>query len=256
VLIVTPTTLKEQPMNDAVGTLTSSEARGDLCVVAGLDGVRRPVQAANVDEHYVLAELPWDAGVLEPYCGREMTVVHHDQHHAAHVDRANRALEQLDGARRRREWLTVTQLETDLAVNLSEHALHTIFWTNLAPPTGARPQGMLGAALDDRFGSFDAFRERFTSVATEMRAGGWVTLAWDPCRRAVVIEPIHDHHSVAIRNAHLLLVCDVWAHAYALQYGEARTAWLEAFWEIVDWRNVERRLIAQLDQLVLEPYTL
>jgi len=242
-------------MNDAVSTLTLSDARDDFGVAGRPDCVRRPMPSANVDERYVLSELPWDAGALAPYCSREMIVLHHDLHHGAHVDRANRALQQLDSARRRRDWLTVTQLETDLAVNLSEHALHTILWTNLAPPTGAQPQGTLRAALDNSFGSVDAFREQFMTVATAMRSGGWVTVAWDPYGRRLVIEPILDRHSIAICNTHLLLVCDVWEHAYSLQYGKARNEWLEAFWEIVDWRNVESRLIAQLSVFVLEPYT-
>jgi superoxide dismutase, Fe-Mn family len=210
---------------------------------------------ARADGRYVLPDLPWEPSALAPYCTAEMLTVHHDQHHAAHVDRANRALDQLDGARRRRDWLVVNQLETELAVNLSEHALHSIFWTNLAPPTGQQPLGLMRAAIDDSFAGTDTFHELFVNVARAVTGGGWVTLAWDHRSRRLVIEPVHDRHSIAIRSAHLLLVIDVWDHAYAQQYGTDRAAWLEAFWEVVDWRNVERRLIDQLDDLVLEPYT-
>ena len=207
-----------------------------------------------VGSRYVLPDLPWNPVSLQPQCLAEMLIAHHDQHHAAHVDRANRALDQVDGARLRRDWPMVNQLETEIAINLSEHALHSIFWTNIGPATGEPPRGNLRIAIEECFGNVDTLYERFTRVAGAACEGGWTTLAWDPIGRQLVIERIHDDHSIAIDSARRLLVCDMWRHAYAMQYGQDRARWLQAFWEIIDWRNVEERLIAQVDDLVLEPY--
>jgi superoxide dismutase, Fe-Mn family len=218
-------------------------------------GTRRPVRCAGLDERYLLDALPWDPSALEPQCQAEMVTVHHEQHHAAQVDRANRALQQLDDARQRGDWPLVELLETELAVALSEHVLHSIFWSSLGPARGDEPTGALRAALEEGFGNLGTFRDRFMNAAAAVHGDGWTALAWDGVGRRLVIEPVNDHRSIAIRSTHLLLVCDVWNHAYAMQFGQARAAWVAAFWEIIDWCNVERRLIAQFGELIFEPYT-
>jgi superoxide dismutase, Fe-Mn family len=198
---------------------------------------------AATTERYRLPELPYDPAALEPWCSAETISLHHDRHHAAYVAGANKALGALQSARANDQWASINQLEADLAFHVSGHVLHSIFWDNLAPDADERPVGELAAAIDDSFGDFETFRSQFTHAATAVQGSGWAALAWEPVGQCLVVVQIHDHQSTTVQGSDLLLVCDVWEHAYYLQYRNARADWLEAFWHIVNWRDVEARLV-------------
>jgi Fe-Mn family superoxide dismutase len=193
--------------------------------------------------HYVLPGLAYATNALEPYCSAETLSIHHDRHHAAYVNGANRSLDRLTTARRNHDWSAVNQLEADLAFNISGHVLHSLFWATIGPLGKDRPTGDVAVAINSSFGSFESFREQFTQCALALQGSGWVALAWEPVGGCLVIEQIHDHQSTISQGAELLMVCDLWEHSYYLQYRQSRLDWLEAFWHIVNWPAVEERLV-------------
>jgi Fe-Mn family superoxide dismutase len=115
---------------------------------------------------YVLPDLPYDPGALEPHYSGEIIELHHGKHHAAYVAGANTTLDKLAEAREKEEYGGIVGLEKTLAFNVSGHVLHSIFWRNLSPDGGDKPDGALGSAIDEHFGSFDAFRAQMTQTST------------------------------------------------------------------------------------------
>ncbi len=144
---------------------------------------------------YTLPELPYDYSALEPWISGEIMELHHDKHHAAYVKGANDALEQLAEAREKGDLSKVNLLQKNLAFNLAGHVNHTVFWPNLSPDGGDKPEGELGAAIDDAFGSFDAFRAHFSAAATGIQGSGWAILAWDILGQRLIIEQLYDHQA-------------------------------------------------------------
>ena len=121
---------------------------------------------------YVLPDLPYDYGALEPHISGEIMELHHSKHHQTYVTGANSALEQLAQARQAEQLDTVNLLQKNLAFNLAGHVNHSVFWPNMSPDGGGEPDGELAAALTEHFGSLDGFRAHFTSVALGIQGRG------------------------------------------------------------------------------------
>jgi len=190
---------------------------------------------------YSLPDLPYDFGALEPHYSAEILELHHDKHHAAYVTGANTTLDKLAEARAAGDYGAVVGLEKTLAFNLSGHILHSIFWQNMSPDGGGKPDGELAAAIDDAFGSFDAFKAHLTQATTTVQGSGWGALKWEPLGQRLYIEQIYDHHGNVGQNSQALLVIDAWEHAYYLQYKNVRADFVNAFWNIVNWADVAAR---------------
>lgn len=194
--------------------------------------------------HYVLPDLTYDYGALEPAISGEIMQLHHDAHHAAYVKGANSTVDQLAEARAERNLAHLPGLERTLAFHLAGHALHSIFWTNLSPEAAERPEGELAAAIDEFFGGFEAFRAEMAGATSSVQGSGWGALAWDPIGRRLVVHQIHDHHvSVAITSTPLL-VFDAWEHAFYLQYRNVKADYVDRLWSIVNWADVAVRFEA------------
>ncbi|QBJ96652.1 superoxide dismutase [Rhodococcus sp. ABRD24] len=193
---------------------------------------------------YVLPELAYDYGALAPAISGEILELHHGAHHAAYVRGANLVTEQLQQARAAGALESLAGLERALAFNLSGHALHSIFWQNLSPNGGDRPEGDLAAAIDEFFGSFDSFRAEMTAVTGTVQGSGWGVLAWDPVGARLVVHQLHDHHANFAVTSAPLLVFDAWEHAFYLQYRNVKTDYVERLWSLVDWADVGRRFDA------------
>lgn len=194
--------------------------------------------------HYVLPDLTYDYGALEPAISGEIMQLHHDAHHAAYVKGANSTVDQLAEARAERNLANLPGLERTLAFHLAGHALHSIFWTNLSPEPAERPEGELAAAIDEFFGGFEAFRAEMTGATSTVQGSGWGALGWDPIGRRLVVHQIHDHHiSVAITSTPLL-VFDAWEHAFYLQYRNVKADYVDRLWSIVNWADVAVRFEA------------
>ena len=200
-------------------------------------------------KRYTLPDLPYDFGALEPHISGRIMELHHGKHHAAYVKNANTTLEKLDEARDSADFTRLAALERALAFNLSGHILHSIFWKNLSPEGGDKPAGELGRALDSDFGGFDKFRKQLTEVASTIMGSGWAALVFEPVGRRLLTTQIYDHQGNTGNGTVPLLVLDMWEHAYYLQYRNDKKTWVKAYWEIVNWPDVEARLgkVRQLD---------
>ena len=190
---------------------------------------------------YQLPELPYDYSALEPHISAQIMELHHSKHHQAYVTGANAALEQLEDARSRGDLTYVNKLEKDLAFNLGGHINHSVFWQNLSPNGGGAPEGELAAALEDSFGSIDAFRAHFTATALGVQGSGWAILAWETIGARPVIFQLYDQQGNVPAGVIPLLQLDVWEHAYYLDYKNVRADYVKAFWEIANWEDVAAR---------------
>ncbi|WP_424534069.1 superoxide dismutase [Sphaerisporangium viridialbum] len=185
---------------------------------------------------YVLPDMPYDYAALEPAITGEILELHHAKHHAAYVKGANDTLDKLAEARDKSEFGGLVGLEKTFAFNLSGHVLHTIFWQNLSPDGGDRPDGALGEAITEHFG--------FTTATSTVQGSGWGVLAWEPLGRRLVVEQVYDHHGNVGMNTTPLLVFDAWEHAYYLQYRNVRPDYVEKLWSLVNWTDVITRFTA------------
>ena len=193
---------------------------------------------------YTLPELPYDYAALEPHISGRIMQLHHDKHHAAYVAGANTALEKLAEARDKGDFATINLHERNLAFNLGGHVNHSVFWTNMSPDGGDKPTGELASAIDEFFGSFDAFQAQFTAAALGVQGSGWAALVYDGIGRRPLIVQFHDQQQDFPVGVVPLLLLDVWEHAYYLDYANVRADYVKAFWNIVNWANVEQRFTA------------
>jgi len=201
---------------------------------------------------YELPDLEYDYGALEPhYSGRTMEL-HHSKHHAAYVKGVNEALEKLGAARASGDLGAIVGLEKTLAFNLSGHVLHSLFWLNLSPAGGDRPDGELASAIDEFFGSFDAFRNQLSEAAITVQGSGWGALSWEPLGQRLYIEQIYDHQGNTGQSGVPLFVVDAWEHAYYLQYQNRRADYVAAIWNIVNWNDVSNRFDRAQDLVVID----
>ena len=201
---------------------------------------------------YVLPDLGYDYSALEPHYSARMLELHHDKHHKAYVDGVNATLDKLTVARETDDLTTIVGLEKTLTFNLSGHVLHTMLWKNLSPDGGDRPTDDLAAAIDEHFGSFDAFRKQLSSSAATVQGSGWGALTWEPLGERLFIEQIYDHQGNVGQGGAPLLVIDAWEHAYYLQYENRRPDYVDAIWNVIDWTDVAARFALARD-LVLSP---
>ena len=194
--------------------------------------------------NYVLPDLPYDYGDLEPHISAKIMELHHGQHHAAYVKNANGALERLDEARKKQDFTRLAALEKALAFNLSGHVLHSIFWQNLIKKGGGEPDGSLADAIDHDLGSFQMFKKQMNEVAATIMGSGWAALVWEPIGQRLLITQIYDHQSNLAQAGVPLMVIDAWEHAYYLQYQNRKTEFFEAIWNVWNWRDIARRFAA------------
>src|SRR5262245_52467571 len=193
---------------------------------------------------YVLPDLDYDFGALEPHISGEIMQLHHGKHHKAYVDKANETLEKLDEAREKNDTSRLAGLERALAFNLSGHVLHSIFWKNLTPRGGEAPSGDLARFISRDFGSFAAFKTQLSEVAATIMGSGWAALVWEPIARRLLTCQIYDHQSNLSQGGVALMVIDAWEHAYYLQYKNQKAEFFKAVWQLWNWDDVAARLEA------------
>jgi len=194
-----------------------------------------------MEKRYTLPDLPYDYTALEPHYSARLLELHHDKHHAAYVAGANTTLEKLAGAREQGDFAAINLLQKNLAFHLSGHVLHSLFWRNMSRHGGGEPERALLDAISESFGSFANLKRQLTEAALNVQGSGWGTLAWEPLGKYLVIEQVYDHQGNIGNGTIPLLVLDMWEHAYYLQYETAKGAWVNAFWQVVNWDDVGRR---------------
>jgi Fe-Mn family superoxide dismutase len=193
---------------------------------------------------YVLPDLDYDFGALEPHISGQIMELHHGKHHKTYVDKANETLDKLAESRDSKDFSRLAGLEKSLAFNLSGHVLHSIFWKNLQPKGGDAPTGDLARAITRDFGSFEAFKAQMTEVASTIMGSGWAALVWEPMAQRLLTCQIYDHQSNLSQGGVVLMVIDAWEHAYYLQYRNQKLAFFEAVWNLWNWDDVNVRLEA------------
>jgi|Deesub1362B_J571_1020462.scaffolds.fasta_scaffold00005_263 Fe-Mn family superoxide dismutase len=189
-----------------------------------------------------LPPLPYKYNALEPVISQKIMELHHDKHHLAYVKGANTALEKLVKARKGELEIDVKALLRDLSFHMNGHLLHSLFWNNMQPPQDDNlPGGLVGDLINKSFGSFEAFKREFSGAAKTVEGVGWAILAVDDEDNLYVVQ-IEKHNLMHIATLKPLLVLDVWEHAYYLDYLNNRARYVEEWWKVVNWDDVDKNL--------------
>ncbi|GAA0347038.1 superoxide dismutase [Bacillus carboniphilus] len=201
---------------------------------------QRQQKAVAIGKH-TLPPLPYAYNALEPFIAERIMKLHHTKHHQSYVDGLNKAEKKLEQARKNNDFELIKHWERELAFHGSGHYLHTIFWNNMIPGGGGKPRGDLAREIDSYFGSFKAFQAQFTEAAKNVEGVGWAILVWSPRSRHLEILQSERHMILTQWDTIPLLALDVWEHAYYLQYENRRAEYVDAWWNVVNWRDVEAR---------------
>jgi Fe-Mn family superoxide dismutase len=189
--------------------------------------------------------LPYDYAALEPHIDEQTMRVHHDKHHQAYVDNANKALEGTEWADRPVEEvlqsldLLPEDIRTAVRNNAGGHANHSFFWEIMSPNGGGEPQGELGDAINSTFGSLESLIEQVNDAGVKRFGSGWTWLVVDGGTLAVTSTPNQD--TPLSEGKTPILGIDVWEHAYYLKYQNRRPDYLTAWWNVANWPEVARR---------------
>jgi len=194
---------------------------------------------------FTLAALPYAYEALEPHIDTLTMQIHHDKHHQAYVDNLNKAVAGTDNEKKSLEELVKHAGTISPAVrnNGGGHWNHTFFWESLAGNAAGKPSGKLAEAIDAAFGSFDAFKEKFSQAGMTRFGSGWAWLIVKDGKLEVSSTPNQDNPlmDVAEVKGTPILGADVWEHAYYLKYQNKRADYLAAFWNVVNWNKVAER---------------
>ena len=193
---------------------------------------------------YALPKLNFSYGDLAPHISEEQLKIHYEKHHQAYVNGANVILQKLDKARSDGADIDMKATLKELSFQIGGHLLHSLFWGNLAPPGkgGGQPKGRLAEVIDKEFGSFERFKKEFVQTAMSVEGSGWAALTF--CRQTgrPIIMQVEKHNTNVYPMFRILMVVDVFEHAYYLDYKNDRAKFVENFWSIVDWNAVNKRL--------------
>ena len=200
----------------------------------------------EINKLYSLPDLPYGYRDLKPYVSEVQLTVHHQKHHAAYVKGANAIFEKLERARKEGTDLDMKATLKELSFHIGGHILHSLFWKNLASANkegGGEPQGKLAEIIDDKFGSFERFKKEFTQTTISIEGSGWSALVSDKRTQKLLIMQIEKHNLNIYPGFEILMVLDFWEHAYYIDYKNEKAKFVEAFWNIVDWEEISKRLI-------------
>jgi len=193
---------------------------------------------------YALPKLPYGYAALAPYISEQQLTLHHTKHHQGYVTGANNIFEKLDKARKDNVDLDLKSTLKELSFHAGGYRLHNVFWENLAPAGkggGGVPTGDLAKAIDAEFGSFERFKKEFSAAANSTEGSGWAVLTHCMKTNRILIMQIEKHNVNVIPGYRILMVLDVWEHAYYLDYKNDRAKYVDAFWNIVNWDAVAKQ---------------
>jgi Fe-Mn family superoxide dismutase len=193
---------------------------------------------------YALPKLNYDLKALAPHISEAQLTLHYQKHHQAYVTGANALFEKIDKARKDGTDLDMKATLKELSFHVGGHRLHTRFWGNLAPVGkggGGEPRGALAKAISGDYGSFGRFKKEFTQTALSVEGSGWAALTLSRTTKRLLPVQIEKHNINVPPGSPILMVLDVWEHAYYLDYKNDRAKFVEAFWNIVNWDEVNHR---------------
>ena len=197
---------------------------------------------------FTLPNLPYEFDALEPHIDKETMEIHHDKHHAAYVKKLNDAITGTDLENKDiKEILknidsTPEEIVKAVINNGGGHANHTLFWEIMAPNAGGEPTGELAEAINKKFGSFEEFKKQFSNAAATRFGSGWAWLVINEGQLEITSTPNQD--SPLMNNQTPILGLDVWEHAYYLKYQNKRPDYIEAFFNVINWNQVNKNFQA------------
>lgn len=226
--------------------LTSAVATGlAISVGSPLSSIGATVPAPK--QGHTLPPLPYNYNALEPYIDEQTMRLHHGMHHQGYVNGLNKAEEMLTEARRRSDYSLVQHWSRQAAFHGGGHWLHSMFWKVMAPNGkggGGEPAGAVMDAIRSDFGSFDAFKQHFQSAANAVEGSGWGLLSYRMEDKKLLVLQAENQQKLSVWGAVPILGIDVWEHAYYLKYQNRRQEYIESWWNVVNWKQVEINLNA------------
>lgn len=205
-------------------------------------------RSINTMSKFELPPLPYPYDALEPYIDKMTMEIHHDKHHAAYVTNFNKALEGTDAEGKSIEDIFKNISKYPVAVRNNGGGVynHSMFWTLMKKNGGGQPTGAVADAIISSFGSFDNFKTAFTNAATTRFGSGWAWLIVKDGKLSVISSPNQDNPlmDIAETKGTPILLLDVWEHAYYLKYQNRRPEYITAFWNVINWEEVNKRFAA------------
>lgn len=225
------------PFVTSVASATSAE-----------DSAESSVQQSSTPTH-TLPVLPYSYTALEPYIDAQTMELHHSKHHKAYVDGLNKAEAELAKARSANDFALVQHWSRQAAFHGGGHYLHSLFWSIMASPGnggGGEPTGLLADKIKEDFGSFDAFKKHFTASAIAVEGSGWALLHYRAQDKRLIVLQAENQHKLSSWGAVPIMGIDVWEHAYYLKYQNKRADYVNAWWNVVNWKQVAAHLQAHI----------
>lgn len=192
---------------------------------------------------YQLPNLSYGYNELEPYISTEVLTLHHDKHHAAYVNAANALIDKINDARAGKGDIDQKSVLKGLSFAIGGHILHQLFWENMAPVNSGKnkPEGKILEAIEKEFGSFDRFKTEFSETAKSVEGSGWTLLVSDKNNENLAVMQVEKHNVNMFPEQKILLCLDVWEHAYYLDYKNDRAKFVDNWWNIINWQEVDKR---------------
>ncbi len=196
---------------------------------------------------YVLPKLPYDYDALEPYIDKRTMILHHTAHHQGYVDKLNSILSASPLSEKPIEELLAcldsvpSNIRLEVRHNGGGHANHSFFWRSLTPPSHNNPSTTLSAAIDASFGGVATLKEKFSALSSSHFASGWAWVCLDKEGKMILTQTA-DHDSPWAIDLFPLLVLDLWEHAYYLKHQNRRAEYINSFWNVVNWAEMEKRM--------------
>ncbi|MGE8644092.1 superoxide dismutase [Acinetobacter vivianii] len=203
---------------------------------------------------YSLPALPYAYDALEPNIDTKTMEIHHSKHHQTYINNINGAIEGTEWEKLSVEELVAkvnevpAELKNMVINNAGGHANHSLFWTVMSPQGGGVPTGDIAKAIDQQLGGFDAFKDAFTKAAISRFGSGWAWLSVTPVGK-IIVESSANQDSPLMHGHTPILGLDVWEHAYYLKYQNRRPEYIAAFYNVVDWDEVNRRYHEALKEI-------
>jgi Fe-Mn family superoxide dismutase len=194
---------------------------------------------------FELKQLPYDYNALEPYIDALTMEIHHSKHHGAYTNNLNAAIAGTEYENLPIEEIlkNVSKLSPAVRNNGGGFYNHNLFWSMMSPNGGGKPEGNIAKAIDKQFGSFDNFKEKFSAAAATRFGSGWAWLVKRNDELVIFSTPNQDNPIMDVSEikGYPLLALDVWEHAYYLKYQNKRPDYIQNFWQVVNWKEVEKR---------------
>ena len=193
-------------------------------------------------EKYTLPNLFYGYKDLEPAMSENQLTIHHQKHHQAYVNGCNALVEKMDKARKENTDVDFRAVSKEFSFQIGGHVLHSLFWNNLAPVgKGGEITGELKEKIIEDFGSIERLKKEFNAVALSVEGSGWATLVFEKESQKLMVMQIEKHNVNIFPASEIIMVLDMFEHAYYIDYKNDKAKYVEEFWKIVNWEEIEKR---------------